>query len=183
MTAAMSAAAIASEWASAIEVYATVVAGDCMAPLVVRGACIAVDPIVHPIPGDLVVLVKKPTLIRDGEPPAVLKRLVGALDRSRIPYKPTSPDDLEPCVMVEMLNPRRRMAVPHSALAAVHFCVGVVPESRGSARVDWDRVAQARARGFGPELVREPERKRRAPAARGLVDNPDKERRARRALP
>lgn len=143
---AKAAATIAEAWASANDVYATIVAGDCMSPLVERGDCIAVDPIALPAPGDLVVLVKTPSLIRDGEPPAVLKRLVGRFDPSRIPYKPISVDEVEPCVMVEMLNPRKQLAVPHSALIAVHFCVGVVSAHRGSAFVDWDKVAAARAR-------------------------------------
>lgn len=150
---AKAAAAIAEWWASASDVYATVVEGDCMSPLVERGACVAVDPIAQPLPGDLVILVRKPSLIRGGEPPGVLKRLVAPLERTRIPYHPTGAEEVEPSVTVEMLNPRRRLQVPYSVLAAVHFCLGEVPEHRGSVLVDWDRVAEVRARSFTREEV------------------------------
>lgn len=122
--------AIATEWATTTDIYATVVAGDCMEPGVPNGTCIGVDPLGVLRSGDLIVIVKKPEFIREGEPPAALKRLVGAVDRSRIPFVRRHKDEVDPCLLVEMDNPRKRLLIPCSTIAAVHRCLGVAKRSR-----------------------------------------------------
>ncbi len=115
---------IAREWMSASEPFATIVRGDCMVPDIADGECIAIDPTAPVSAGDLVIVVKRPERMQDGEPPGALKRLVGRIKRSRIPFELREDEELEPCLFVEMTNPPKRMFVPYSAIGAVFKCIG-----------------------------------------------------------
>lgn len=118
--------AVARDLALNTDLYATIVLGDCMAPEIPAGVAIAVDPLRRPSLGDLVVIIKKPEFIRDGEPPGLLKRLGGPIvDDLQFPWLDPG-DGLEPCLALEMNNPRKRLLVPYSTIAALHYCRGIV---------------------------------------------------------
>lgn len=105
--------AIARELAQTEEIYATVVSGDCMAPEIPSGNAVAVDPHATIRPGDLIIIVRRPEFVREGDVPAVLKRLEGRLRRDR-------------ALRVSMLNPACCITIPGSEVAAVHRCLGLV---------------------------------------------------------
>jgi hypothetical protein len=95
---------------------------------------------VQPVPGDIVVLWRRPELISVGQRQGLLKRLTSALpetiDANAIPPA---------VILVETSNPARTYVVPLDQVMAVHKLVGIVDE--GGAEPDiGELVIEARRR-------------------------------------
>src|SRR5262245_43989060 len=103
--------------------YAMLVEGDCMKPLFAPSAKLMFSR-EECDQGDIVVLWHIPEGQRAGERHAILKRLITAVPKDYIGRRPVAGSECEHVVIVEQLNPKRRMAVPCGNLLAVHKCLG-----------------------------------------------------------
>ena len=113
--------------ADAPDTYAMVCIGDCMEPIIANGTTLAFDKLAPCRPGDTVVVWKRPNLIRAGEPPAVVKRLVYPIPSFvTFPYVGHPDDEVRPVLAVEMLKPRKVFWVGCEEVVAVHRCLGAV---------------------------------------------------------
>lgn len=109
--------------------YAVVCAGNCLEPVIADGTCLAFSRLVRPEVGDFIVLWFRPEATPPGEHLKMVKRLAMALppefelplDRGRWSFA-------TPLVVVEMLNPARRWAIPATELLAVHTVVGIAEQ-------------------------------------------------------
>ena len=125
--------------------YAMPVIGDCLAPEIPDGALVIVDRTEPYKPGDLVVLFRRP-LEAGGQFRAMVKRLIMAPPHwVSFPWQDHPQSDVLAMMIVEMLNPRRRLAVRCADLLGIHKCLGVAPEGAARATVafpDADRDAR-----------------------------------------
>ena len=126
--------------------YAMPVIGDCLAPEIPDGALIIVDRTEPYAPGDLVVLFRRP-LEAGGQPRAMVKRLVMAPPSwVTFPWQDHPESDVLAMMVVEMLNPRRRLTVRCADILGVHKCLGVAPEGATRATVAFPHAhCEARA--------------------------------------
>ena len=116
--------------------YAMPVIGDCRAPEIPDGALIIVDRTEPYAPGDLVVLFRRP-LEAGGEPRAMVKRLVMAPPSwVTFPWQDHPQSDVLAVMIVEMVNPRRRMTVRCADILGIHKCLGVAPVDSIAAHVE-----------------------------------------------
>ena len=136
--------------------YAMPVIGDCLAPEIQDGAVIIVDRTVPYAPGDLVVLFRRPVEV-GGQPRAMVKRLVMAPPSwVSFPWQDHPQSDVLALVIVEMLNPKRRIVMRCADILGIHKCVGPAPAGVTRSTVAFpDRHYEARPRR-GCAGVKEP---------------------------
>lgn len=112
------------------DLYAVPCTGACMEPEIADGTSMVFDRRREPAPGDLIGIWLLPEFVPSGEASRMLKRLVypaGAGKKSRRG---------EPAIVVEMLNPRKLLAVECARIQAIHCCVGpAVIDAAGRATI------------------------------------------------
>lgn len=124
---------IVSDMSTVPEEYAMIGSGKCMEPLVPDGTLLVFDKREKPQRGDLVILWFKPQHIPAGQCQRMFKRLVMGPGPFSLPIGDNS--QVEPVVIVEMLNPPRQLRVRGSHLLAMHKAVGVAKSNGdGTAR-------------------------------------------------
>jgi hypothetical protein len=128
------------------EVYAVWVAGDCMAPLIPRGCAVICDQLSPLRGGDFVVVYKRRDLLKPGEMPGVVKRLVtDPPSKLTFPYTHNPYSEFEPCISLQTLNPERSFFMAASAIEAIHRCLGPAEiDSEGSAILPEGLIERAR---------------------------------------
>lgn len=113
--------------------YALTGVGTCMMPLIEDGAILAFDQRERPEEGDLVgVIFTREAGLRQGMP-GMVKRLVS------LPF-----EGFEGLIIVEQINPHRRLIIPSTDVLAVHKMIGTAtPKGNGlaSIRVKKDEAA------------------------------------------
>jgi len=112
------------------DIYAMQCVGDCMVPELVDGSTLLFDKLSPVREGDLVVIWKRPDLVRPGALPGIVKRLVLDVFKETYPYTPHPDDNVIPAIVVGMNNPPRRFHIRCDHIAAMHRCLG--PVSRAS---------------------------------------------------
>lgn len=113
-------------------IYAMIADGTCMEPQIPDGTKLVFlrDAVYRP--GDLVILHRRPELVRPGEHQMIIKRLVIAPPQAY--WRPgwVNNPGLKPVVIVDMINPARRLFFDPSHLLGIHKCRGpAVPEEVG----------------------------------------------------
>ncbi|HEV7323511.1 MAG TPA: S24/S26 family peptidase [Bosea sp. (in: a-proteobacteria)] len=132
------------------DIYAMIVEGDCMLPHIKTGTKLMFSRTEAYQPGDMVILFRRPDMVKPGEHQAIVKRLVlppAPWAKFGVDRHPKS--EVDPVVIVEMFNPRRQLAYSVSGLQGIHKCLGPVPDDVRTYMVSDDEVAP-------------PKRKRRA---------------------
>lgn len=113
------------------DVYALRVRGACLAPTIPDDCHVICDSRLSVVPGDIVVVHFCPERVRPGGDTCILKRLViGPPNTISFPFVNHPDSNLVPAIILEMDNPKRRLAVPCDAVMAIHRCVGPVDESK-----------------------------------------------------
>lgn len=102
--------------------YALIVEGDCMAPDFNHGDTVICDPDNRPALGDIVAVWWK-----GGTAPPNIKRLALALP----PAELWNSDDFEAMMVVEQLNPPKRLGADLSRIEAVHKVLGKQEANHG----------------------------------------------------
>jgi hypothetical protein len=98
-----------------------------MEPLIQDGTCMAFTRCGTPEPGEFVAIWFRPEHTPSDGLPQQLKRLAMPLmEGLTFPYAPVSPAECVPLVVVEMVNPPRRWAIPATHIRALHRCLGPV---------------------------------------------------------
>jgi len=112
--------------------YATVLAGDCMAPVLADGATVVCSKSEAYEPGDLVVLWFRPEFVAPGDAQGIIKRLVIPPPFFvKFPHRDHPESEAMPIVMVEMLNPHAHGSIRCAHLLAIHKVLGTVPSGKG----------------------------------------------------
>lgn len=130
------------------DLYAMNGKGNCMSPLYEDGVCLAFSKTAPVRAGDTVIVWFKPEHKR-GEYQCLFKRLVSLppvefLDRLSKAVDPDALGDVEPLVILEMLNPPKRLAFPFSHILAMHRCIGEAEsQADGRAKVRHDLIEEA----------------------------------------
>jgi hypothetical protein len=107
------------------EVYASVCKGNCLEPEYCDGACLVFSRIEPPQPGDFVGIWFRREVVPPGEHPRQVKRLVSAgWPGMTLPYQVQPGDEVEPLIILEMLNPPKRIMVRASKDLAMHKVIG-----------------------------------------------------------
>ena len=142
--------------------YAMPADGTCLEPVIMDGACLLFDTREPFKAGDLVVLYRRPELVKPGQHQAIVKRLVTNLPPGMtLPYREHPESEVHVIVIVEQLNPPRRFAVRCQDLLAIHKCLGPVPADRVRFKVS-DEELEAMHRAKPRPRAR---RRRRTPVA------------------
>ena len=125
--------------------YAMPVIGDCLAPEIPDGALVIVDRTEPYKPGDLVVLFRRP-VEPGGQPRAMVKRLLMAPPSwVSFPWQDHPQSDVLALVIVEMLNPKRRLVMRCADILGIHKCLGPAPAGATRATVAFpDAPCEAR---------------------------------------
>ena len=110
------------------DLYAMIIDGNCLEPMVAHGSWCAFDKRAAPERGGLVVLWKRPELVRPGESQAMVKRLVTVPPPwVTFPHRKHPNSTVDALVIVEQLNPAQQFAVRCETLVAIHKLVDVRP--------------------------------------------------------
>jgi hypothetical protein len=119
------------------DLYASVCRGTCLEPVYPDGTCLAFSKLEEPQPGDFVGVWFRRECVPTGEHSRQVKRLVSAgWPGMTLPYEVKSGDELEPLIILEMLNPPKRLMVPASKVLALHKVIGeALPDGKGMARI------------------------------------------------
>jgi hypothetical protein len=82
-----------------------------------------------PKAGDLVVIWLRPGLVKPGEPPCMLKRLVMAPPSfvKAFPWTDHPASDVRALIIIEQLNPLQRFSIMCADIVALHRFVGTQP--------------------------------------------------------
>lgn len=128
--------------------YGMIVRGVCMEPEIQEGSRLIFDKSAPYKPGDLVILWKRPELVKPGEPQAIGKRLYMAPPSwVKFPYREHPESGVCALLFAEQLNPPRNFAIPCEDLLAVHRCVGAMREiAHGDGMDDTAGVASCRVK-------------------------------------
>jgi hypothetical protein len=111
------------EWVP--EVYASVCKGTCLEPKYRDGTCLVFSRTEPPQPGDFVGIWFRCEAVPPGEHPRQVKRLISAGWPGMIlPYQAQFGDEAEPLLILEMLNPPKRIMVRASKVLAMHKVIG-----------------------------------------------------------
>lgn len=111
--------------------YAMTGQGTCMEPVVKDGATLAFSKTIEPQPGDVVIVWLREERQPAGTPQCLLKKLVSGWPKGAGQHRNVA----EP-VIVEMLNPPRRLLFAPGDVLAVHRCIGPdIPTGNGRADV------------------------------------------------
>jgi hypothetical protein len=129
------------------DLFATTCVGNCLEPAIPTNTTLVFDkrePIQN---GDFVVLIFRPEAVPPGENPGMVKRLymgAGAPIGDQL-----SPDcEVIPLIMVEMLNPPKRLTFKASNVLAMIKCVGIAKNGgNGMAEIpreqpDWATIGE-----------------------------------------
>jgi hypothetical protein len=109
--------------------YAMEAIGNCLSPFVEDGARLVFSTTAPPMVGDLVALYLRSDLVRPGEMPVIVKRLVSRIPHfCKLPYTPKRGDDCVPVLTCASTNPRQRIHISAAKLMAVHKCIGVLED-------------------------------------------------------
>lgn len=108
------------------ERYAMICDGDCMLPEIEDGTKLIFNRDDPAAPGDMVALFFRPEDVQPGTHQVRVKRLVVPPAPWTVWGKPAR-GDVQPIVIVEMLNPRRQFFIPCEKLLGMHKCEGPVP--------------------------------------------------------
>lgn len=109
--------------------YAMICEGICLEPEIADGTKLLFDKNEPFTSGDLVVLFRRPELVRPGQHQGIVKRLVMAPPPwVTFPYKDHPKSEVRALVIAEQFNPRRQFAIPCEDLLGIHKCLGPVPE-------------------------------------------------------
>jgi hypothetical protein len=124
------------------ERYAMICDGVCMLPEIEDGTKLIFNRDERPVPGDFVALFWSPEHVKPGEHQVVVKRLVvGPAPWTQ--WGTPSRGDVQPIVIVEMLNPRRQFYIPTEKLLGMHRCEGPVPADMTTRKVTKRELATA----------------------------------------
>lgn len=100
--------------------------GTCMEPEIEDGAVLVCDKRETPMPGDIVSLIFTQEAAARWGLPGMVKRLALALPPMDIPEG----SEVTGAIVVDQINPPRRLVIPATDVLAVHKCVGTA-ESNG----------------------------------------------------
>jgi hypothetical protein len=116
--------------------YALTIHGDCLTPTVRHGDEAIFTKLEKPAAGDLVVIWLRPDLVKPGEPPCMLKRLVLAPPSfvKAFPWTDHPASDVRALIVIEQLNPPQRFSIMCADIVALHRFVGTQPGRVTSAR-------------------------------------------------
>jgi hypothetical protein len=133
------------------ETYAMWVDGDCCAPEIPDGCHVYCEPDRAPKMGDYVVIHFTPEAAAQFGYEAWVKRLVMMQRPATSGRKPRYASNVQPCIVVEQLNPQRTYVLDWSYVRAVHWCGGkvpawvqLIPNPAAMARRETLRAAKAR---------------------------------------
>lgn len=117
------------------DTYASICAGDCLAPTYKDGDCLVFSKTAEIKAGDFAGFWLRPGVAAEGENVRRVKRVV-SLPPVSFPYEVRSGDEAVPLVIFEMFNPPRDFLVPAHRILAMHKVVGkAVENGDGTARV------------------------------------------------
>ena len=101
-----------------------------MWPEMANGDTIYFDKNEEPKVGDIVVMFKRPELVKEGELQAMIKRLMtGIPPWVKFPYQDHPDFNVKAIIMVKAENPPRQYVVHCDQLCAIHKCIDHVPRS------------------------------------------------------
>lgn len=123
------------------ERYLMKVEGDCLDPEIKDGARLEFSSTERPVPGDFVVIYRNAAFVKPGGWHAVVKRLV--LDVRRGDF--LMPRSGKRGVIVDMLNPPRRLEYPVEEVMAVHKVVRIVPADEYHPKMTYTELMEAAA--------------------------------------
>jgi hypothetical protein len=111
------------------ELYAMIVEGDCMLPYIKSGEKLMFSRTEPYQRGDMVILFRRPELVKPGDHQALVKRLiVPPAPWAKFGVDRRADSNIDPMIVVEMFNPRRQMGIRVSDLQGIHKCLGPVPD-------------------------------------------------------
>lgn len=118
------------------DLYASGCVGTCLEPVFKDGVCLVFSKTEEPKAGDFVGMFFKPGAVPTSGPNRWVKRLaMNMMPGLTFPYVAAPGREIEPLVIVEMLNPPRRFAFRASQILAIHKVVGEAePGGNGMAR-------------------------------------------------
>jgi hypothetical protein len=105
------------------DLYALLCTGDCMTPEIPDGARVLVDKREPVKAGDLVII-----WLQSGRRPKLKRLAIAPPPWVKFPFRENPNSEATPLVIVEMINPSRTFQIRCDAIAAMHKCMGLVPD-------------------------------------------------------
>lgn len=136
------------------ETFAMDCEGTCLEPKVRDGTKLLFSRDAAYVPGDLVCLFIRPEFVRPGEHQFLVKKLVFAPARGYW-RNPASYEgsDIKPTVIVDMLNPLRRIYIKPEALYGIYKCLGPVPNTMRAVHVSDEELKFKAAASMGEHTI------------------------------
>jgi hypothetical protein len=119
------------------DLYASVCQGTCLEPIFSDGECLVFDKRQEPQNGDFVGIWLHPDAVAPGEGIRRIKRLLmGGPPGMTYPLSFAPGSEVEPLVVLEQLNPPKRIHVRGCHVLAMHRVIGVAePDGTGQAQI------------------------------------------------
>lgn len=111
------------------DVYAMICEGICLEPEIADGSKLAFDKRVPVQAGDLVVIIRRPEIVREGQHQGIVKRLVTNIPPwVSFPWVDNPKSEVHPLVIAEQFNPPRQFMMKCGDILAIHKCMGSFPD-------------------------------------------------------